>query len=207
MLHNILIASGGIAPHQLAEDAIGREGVLDGDADGASLLRIERRLAKLIRRHLTKPLEARDLGLHILWQLGKDLIALIIVERPIGLFTCIDPIERRLRDIDMPAPDELGQHPIKEGEQERRDMMAVAIGVHQEEDPAIAELRDIEIFSSAAAERAHDILKLAVAGDLRGRRALGVQDFAAEREDRLKAPIAAHLRVAARRITLDQEEL
>ncbi len=86
-------------------------------------------------------------------------------------------------------------------------MVAVGVGVHQEEDLAVAELRDVEFAAAAAAEGRDDVGQLLVPRDLRRVRLLGVEDLAAEREDRLRLAVAPLLGRAARRVSLDDEEL
>ncbi len=86
-------------------------------------------------------------------------------------------------------------------------MLAVAVGVHQEEDAPVAQLGLVEVGAEAAAERAHDVLQLLVAEHLGGRRLLGVEHLAAQRQDGLRAPIAPLLGRAAGAVALDDEEL
>src|SRR5207253_2297151 len=101
--------------------------------------------------------------------------------------------EGRLREVDVASPEQAGQVPVEEREEQRRDVLTVAVGVHQEEDAAVAQLRLVEVFPEPAAERAHDVLELLVPEDLAGGRLLRVQHLPAERQDRLRPPIAALL--------------
>ena len=97
--------------------------------------------------------------------------------------------------------------PVDEGEQQRRDVVAVRIGVGQDDDLAVAQPRELEVLAEAAAERGHQVRELLVLEHLRERRALGVQHLAAQRQDRLPRAVAPLLGRAAGRIALDDEEL
>ena len=92
-------------------------------------------------------------------------------------------------------------------EQERGDVVAVRVGVGEDDDLAVAQLRQLEVLAEAAADRGHQIGQLLVLEHLGQRRALGVQHLAAQRQDRLARAVAALLRRAAGRIAFDDEEL
>ena len=56
------------------------------------------------------------------------------------LLADVDAVERRQREVHVAAADQLRQVPVEEREQQRRDVVAVAVGVHQEQDLAVAQL-------------------------------------------------------------------
>src|ERR1039457_631298 len=196
-----------VLAHELAEHAFGLERARHRDLKRATAARVERRLLELLGHHLAEPLEAHDLGLHVFRKSREDRVALLLVERPVRLFRRVDPVERRLCEVDVARLDELWQVPPEEREEKRRDVVAVRVGVHQQKDLPVAELAEVEVRADAAPERRDDVRELAVARDLRGIRLLGVQHLAAQREDRLRFSVAALLRRAARRVALDDEEL
>ena len=85
--------------------------------------------------------------------------------------------------------------------------MAVRVGVGEDDDAAVAQLRQLEALADAAAERGHEIRQLLVLEHLRERRALGVQHLAAKRQDRLARAVASLLGRPAGRVALDDEDL
>ena len=62
----------------------------------------------------------------------------------------LDAVERRLRDEDVPPQDELGHVPEEKRQQQRADVRAVHVGVRHDDDFAVAQLGDVEIFLADA---------------------------------------------------------
>ena len=81
---------------------------------------------------------------------------------PSALLADLDPVERRQRQVDVAVLDQLAQVAVEERQQQRRDVMAVAVGIDQEEDLAVAQLVLVEVVADAAAERGDDVLELAL---------------------------------------------
>ena len=54
----------------------------------------------------------------------------------------------------MARRDQRLQVAVEERQQQRGDVVAVGVGVHQQEDLAVAQLADVELVADAAAERA-----------------------------------------------------
>jgi hypothetical protein len=50
------------------------------------------------------------------------------------------PVERRLGEIEVPAPDDFGHFLEEEGHQQGGDMRAVDVGVGHDDDPVIAQV-------------------------------------------------------------------
>ena len=105
-----------------------------------------------------------------------------------------DAIERRLRDEDVSALDELLHMPEEEREQERANVRAVHVGIGHQDDFAVPQFRNVEIvFTNTSAQRRNhgaDFLMpqhLVVAGFL------DVQDLSLERQDCLEAAVASLL--------------
>ena len=107
----------------------------------------------------------------------------------------------------MPLRHELRQMAVDERQQQRRDVVAVGVGVRQDDDLAVAQPRELEVLAEAAAERGDQIRQLLVLEHLRERRALRVEHLAAQRQNRLARAVAPLLGRTARRIALDDEQL
>ena len=89
-------------------------------------------------------------------------------------------------------------------------MGAVDVGVGHDDDPVVAELREVEAVADAldpGPERDDQRPDVLAGDDLVEARLLDVEDLAAERQDRLEAAIAALLRRATRGVALDDEQL
>ena len=188
--------------------AVGDDLIGDVDAQQPARPRVERGLPQHLRHHLAEPLESRDLRVRpAVAVLLQQPIAVRIVERPEGVLGDVDAVERRLRQEDAARRDQARHVPVHERQQQRRDVVAVGVGVGEDDDAAVAEPRQVEVLADAAAERGDQVRELLVLEDLRRRCALGVQHLAAQRQDRLARAIAALLRRSAGRIAFDDEEL
>src|SRR6185437_10488196 len=119
-----------------------------------------------------------------------------------------EPVERRLRDIEVAAVDQRLHLPEEEGQEQRADMAAVDIGVGHDDDAVVARLVGLEILAAdPGAERLDEGADLRRAEHLVEAGALDVEDLALERQDRLKAAVAALLGRAAGAVALDDENL
>src|SRR3546814_10691304 len=108
----------------------------------------------------------------------------------------------------MAALDQLRHLPEEEGEQERADVAAVHIGVGHDDDLVVAQLIDVELVATdAGAERRYQSPDLLRRQHLVEARPLDIQDFAAQRPDRLVLAVPPLLGRAAGRVALDDEEL
>ena len=142
----------------------------------------------------------------------------LVVVLEVDLFLALlGLVQRRLRDVDVAAVDQLGHVPVEERQQQRADVRAVDVGVGHDDDAVVAQLvggeRVLVIgvlatrLADAGAERGDQ------RGDRLGRqhlvetRALDVQDLAAQRQDRLELAIAALLGRAAGGVALDEVDL
>ena len=172
-------------------------------------LRVERRRLEVLGRHLAQALEAHDVGLGVPFELLlEDPVAVGLVERPVGLLADVDPVQRRLGEVDVPV---LDQRPAGAGR--RTSAAASRCGGRRCRRPSAGRpcrsgaCSRSKLVADAAAERADDVLQLLVAGHLVGGRLLGVEHLAAQREDGLGAPVAPLLGRAAGRVALDDEQL
>ncbi len=139
--------------------------------------------------------------------LDHDLHELAIVLDVLLEAALLDLVERRLRDVDVVALDQLRHVAEEEGEQQRADVRAVDVGVGHEDDLAVAKLGGVEVvLADAAAERGDHGADFFVAQHLVVAGLFDVEDLALERQDGLEAAIAALLGCAAGAFTLDEVE-
>ena len=116
--------------------------------------------------------------------------------------------QRRLRDVDVAALDQLPHLPVEERQQQRADVRAVDVRVGHDDDAVVAQLVGVEILGAdAAAERRDHRLDLVAAEHLVEARLLDVEDLALDRQDRLEAPVAPLLGRAAGRLAFDDVDL
>ena len=174
-----------------------------GDADQAAGGGVHGRFAQLAGVHLAQTLEAGDVDLLALERGALQLGAVGVVAGVERLGADGQAIERRLRQIQMPAPDQIGHFLEEEGHQQRGDMRAVHVGVGHDDDLFVAQLGRVAILACAAAHGQRQVGDLLILQDL-GRGGAGdVQDLAADRQDRLRLAIARLLGRAACRVALD----
>src|SRR3546814_20959832 len=101
----------------------------------------------------------------------------------------------------MAALDQLRHLPEEEGEQERADVAAVHIGVGHDDDLVVAQLIDVELVATdAGSERRYQSPDLLRRQHLVEARPLDIQDFAAQRQDRLVLAVPPPLGRAAGQI-------
>ena len=139
--------------------------------------------------------------------LGDDRVALGIVERPVRLLADVDPVKRRLRQVDLAVGNQLRQMPIDERQQQGGDVVAVRVGIGQQDDLAVAQPGQVEVLAQAASQRGDEVRQLLVFQDLGQRGTLDVEDLAAQRQNRLPGPIASLLGRSAGGVALDDEQL
>src|SRR5580658_4116041 len=100
----------------------------------------------------------------------------------------LDAIERRLRDVDMAALDELLHVTEEEGQQKGANVGAVDVGVGHQDDLAVAELGGVEvILADTAAEGGDHGADFFVAQHLVVAGLLHVEDLSLEGQDGLEA--------------------
>src|SRR5262249_31554640 len=117
-------------------------------------------------------------------------------------------VEGRLRDIDMPAFNQLGYLPVEEGKQQRAYMTSVDVGVRHDDDAVISKLRNVEVvFADSATERGYQRAYLCRGEHLVEARLLHVQDLALQRQDGLSSAIPPLFGGSTGRVTLDDENL
>ena len=118
-----------------------------------------------------------------------------------------DLVERRLGEIDVARFDQRLHLAVEEGEDQRADVGAVDVGVAGHDHLVVAGLLDVELLADPGADGGDQRADLLVGEHLVDPVLLGVDDLAAERQDRLRVAIAPLLGGAAGRIALDDEQL
>src|SRR5439155_22197126 len=147
------------------------------------------------------------LGFRERLELLDRLVALVVRVRPAHFLAELQAVERRLADVDATLLHQRPEMAIEEGQEQGADVRAVDVRIGEQDRLAVAQLFRVEIVADARAERDDERLDLLVREHLVGARLLDVEDLAAKREDRLEAPVATGLRVAAGRDALDDDEL
>src|SRR5262249_5968777 len=99
-----------------------------------------------------------DPGRRTQYRLLKAARDEVVLKRPLVLeillgFASRDLVERRLRDEEMAAVDDLAHLPIEERQQQGADMGAVHVGVRHDDDLVIAQPIGIELVADTGAER------------------------------------------------------
>src|SRR6185503_16389049 len=206
-LHDELEARARILTHELVDDAVRQDLIRNLYAQQAPRPRIERRLPQHLRHHLAETLEPRNFDFPAAAGLLENVVLVLVVERPVRVLRDVDAIERWLGQVQLALANELRHVAVDERHQERRDVVAVRVGVREDDDASVPQAVYLEALADAAAERRHEIRQLFVLQHLRGRHAFRVQHLAAQRQDRLTRAIAALLRGPAGRVALDDEQL
>ena len=107
----------------------------------------------------------------------------------------------------MPFGDQFLHITIEEGQEDCADVRAVLIRVRKDDDLVVFQRRDVEIFADAGADRGDDGAELLVLQHLVDALFFDVERFAAQRQNRLKLPVAALLCGAARAVAFHDEQL
>ena len=140
--------------------------------------------------------------------LQEVAVELVVVLHVAFLATLLHLVERRLRDVDVAAVDQLEHVAEKERQQQRANVRAVHVGVGHDDDAVVAELVDFEVAAAdSAAERRDQGAHLRRREHLVEAGLLHVENLAAQGKDGLGAAVAPLLGRTARRIALHQEHL
>src|ERR1043166_8510053 len=151
-----------------------------------------------------RPLERRPFEPEI----DKDARHVLLVMDVFLVLLPLEPVKRRLGDVNVAGVDQLPHVAEEEREEQRPDVAPVHIRVGHDDDLAVPELRQVEVVvADARSDRADDDPDLLVLEHLVDARLLDVENLAFERQDRLELPVAALLGRAAGRIALDDGQL
>src|SRR5471032_1787323 len=116
----------------------------------------------------------------------------------------LDLVQRRLRDVDVAALDQLRHLAVEQGQQQGADVGAVDVRIGHDDDAVVAQLFDVEfIRADRRAQRGDQRGDLFRRQHLFEARLFHVQHFTAQRQDGLELAVAALLGRAACRVTLD----
>ena len=123
------------------------------DAEQRAAAELHGGLLELGGQHLAEPLEAAHLDFRARFELALDQrLAMLLVAGVERLGALRQPVERRQREKEMPAADELRHLAIEEGEEQRGDVGAVNIGVGHHDDLVVAQIRLAVARARAAAQ-------------------------------------------------------
>src|SRR5579859_5390303 len=198
-----LLARGNIVTHEHVEDLAGTNRILDIHLKKDSVCRIHGRLPKLIGIHLTQtlvPLNRRILRFYLL----DDGIAFMIAVRVALIFAGLNPIKRRLCNIQAPLGYDIRHVPEKECQKQRSNVGAVDISVGHDDHTPIAQFRDIESVANARSECSYEELDLIVRENLIQASLFHIEYLAFKRQYCLKGSISSLLGRTTGRVTLDQ---
>ena len=146
-------------------------------------------------------------------ELEENAVQLIVVVDVLFAFLALDFVEGRLGDVDVAALDQALHLAVEKREEKRADVGAVHVGIRHDDDLVVAGFGGIEAADgfvaladtgAAGGDEGADFL---VGQNLVEAGLLGVDEFAAEREDRLETAVAALLGGAAGGVALDDVEL
>src|SRR2546429_552782 len=135
---------------------------------------------------------------------NQNLVQLDIIIDILFAFFSFDLIKRRLCDVNLAGAHQFSHLPKKESEQQGANMRTIDVRVRHDDDPTVAQLRDVEAafvfavailfrFADARADRSDHRLNLIVLEKLILARFLDVDKLAANWQDRLITPIASLL--------------
>ena len=96
------------------------------------------------------------------------------------LLAALDPVERRLGDVEVALLDDVGEVAVEEGEQQGADVRAVDVGVGHDDDLVVAQLAEVEVVADAGAQGGDQRADLLAAQHLVEPGALDVEDLAAQ---------------------------
>src|ERR1700724_4911122 len=132
----------------------------------------------------------------------------VVVVLDVGLLlAALDLVQRWLRDVDVAALDEFGHLPVEKREQQSAYVASVNVRISHETDAVIAQLADIEIVAAdPATQRGDQRADFGRRQHLVEARSFDIEDLTLERQDRLRAPIAALLGGPAGGVALDDED-
>ena len=78
------------------------------------------------------------------------------------LLADVDAIQRRLGDVDVALANQLRHVAEEERQHQRRDVMAVGVGVHEQDDLAVAQTAEVELLAGAGADGRDQVGQLRV---------------------------------------------
>src|SRR6478609_573085 len=213
VLLNEVSARFNVLAHQNREDLVRRQGIVHRHLQQGPVVRVHGGVPQFRVVHFTEALVALDavvLGDAAAGGLAREqlrvafTVAVDVVVRGIGP---LDPVQRRLREVDVAVFDQRAHVAEQQRHQQRRDVLAVDVGIGHEHDLVVAQLGDVEVLANAGAEGGDHGLDLGIAERLVQPGTLDVQDLAAQRQDGLGLRVAAALGGTAGRVTLHDVDL
>src|SRR3989449_3607925 len=192
--------------HQDREEGIGGRRILNRHLLQDPARGIHGRLPEFIRVHLAQALVAL-VGNSLVAESLRQFFPLLLRVRIVELLALLDLVQGWLRDVDVAAIEERPHVSEEQGEQERRDVLAIHVRVGHRDDFVIPHFLCVELLADARADRRDERADLLVLQHLIHPGLLDIQDLPAEREDRLELPAASLLRGPPGRRTFHDEQL
>src|SRR5256884_3866175 len=178
--------------HQDRKEGIGGRRILNRHLLQDPARGIHGRLPEFIRVHLAQALVAL-VGNPLVAESLRHVFPLLLRVRIVELLALLDLVQGWLRDVDVASIEERTHVTEEQGEEERRDMLAIHVCVGHRDDLVIPDLRGIELLADARADRGDEGADLLVFQHLIHPGLLDIQDLPAEREDRLELAAASLL--------------
>jgi len=197
---------GDVVAHEDRTDLVSQRGLLDRDLQQGALRRVHRRVAQLVEVHLAESLQALEVVL-VVRVLDEELRLGHVVVQVHLLLADEGRVQRWLSHVHVAVVHQFGHLAKEEREQQRADVTAVHVGVSEQDDLVVADLRHVELGLDAGADRRDQRLDLGVLQDFVRPGLLDVEDLPANRQDRLDARVARVLGRSPGRVPLDDEEL
>ena len=173
----------------------------------AASVRCHGGLAQLQRVHLTQPLEALHVGRATLaLELLEDVRLLALVQGVMHFLAQVDAVQRRHGDEDAPGIHQRREVTHEQRAQQRGDVQTIGVGIRQDADLVIAQLGEV-VRARVQADGDRDVVDFLGGVDVMRLDFPGIEDLAAQRQDRLGLAVAALLGAAAGGVTLDQKQL
>src|SRR5258708_37322843 len=202
---NELLARLHVGTHQLFKRVVDSGDVINCHLKEDTALGVHGRFPQLFGVHLAETFHPRSLS--PLADLAHRFVALSFGVTPDDLRVLTGSLEdfeeRRLGHVEVALLDDLGEISEEEREQQRLDVAAVDVRICHGDDAVIANLLDVEVVADTGAHRGDEVTYLVRSEHFVEARLFHVEDLAAQRQDRLRAAVAAAPGGAPRPVTLD----
>src|SRR5450759_1999713 len=192
--------------HQHRENGVCLGRVFDLGPQQGPRLRVHRGVPELVGVHLAEALEALNgdvlggqfLDYGVAFGLGLGVVRHL---------TRADAEERRLGDEEVAVLDDLRHVSEEEGQEQSSNVGAVHVGIGHDDDPVIPELGQIERVADAGAQGNDQRPEVLARNNPVETSLLDVEKLPSQRQDRLKAAVAALLGRATGGVAFDEVDL
>ena len=149
----------------MLEGAVGVDLTFDVHLQQRSRFDVEGRFFQLLSRHFAEAFEPRDLVLSIGCQAAGDFFFVSIVLSVVDLRADRDAVQRRLGEEDLALADEVDHVAEEKCQQQRADVVAVTVRIHEQDNSAVPQPTDVEAVSDSRSESLNEILEFLVCQD------------------------------------------